>query len=501
MAGMRAVLCLLLLASGCTERVHRTLLRPDQLAGMDRKAAFLKAHMRDGTVYVLSSWTVDEPNRMVSGTGELLGLNRERIETGSHTIRLDDVAIFESNKLTTTPSTVGLTIVTGASLVVTAVCLTNTKACFGSCPTFYVTDGERPILQAEGFSDSVAPSLEATDVDALALARPTGRTVEVRMTNEALETHVVRFVNLLAAPRPDGGRVFAAPDGLWQATRVEAPLRCRAEEGDCAKTIAALDGRERWSATDGKDLAAREEIQLELPVTGGGRHALVVASRQTLLSTFVFYQGLAYMGTQAGHWIAALERGDKQVLERAGSVLHVLGGIEVVVNGEVIGEIRETGPLATDVHLVHLPAGARHVTLRMTRGHWRLDQLALATLGEKVTPVRLAPVAIDGRRGTGFGERPSDETLEKFPMVTLPGDEVRFKFELPGEPAGYELFLESRGYYLEWMRDEWMREEDATRAALMVLDPARMMRMLAPAFKHLEPTMETLFWGSRYENR
>ena len=30
---------------------------PDALATVDRKAPFLKVHMRDGSAYVLSSWT------------------------------------------------------------------------------------------------------------------------------------------------------------------------------------------------------------------------------------------------------------------------------------------------------------------------------------------------------------------------------------------------------------------------------------------------------------
>ncbi len=58
----------------------------------------------------------------------------------------------------------------GISLAVTAYCIANPKACFGSCPTFYLEDEggrepERP--QAEGFSESIARVLEARDIDAL----------------------------------------------------------------------------------------------------------------------------------------------------------------------------------------------------------------------------------------------------------------------------------------------------------------------------------------------
>ncbi len=81
--------------------------------------------------------------------------------------------------------------------------------------------------------------------------------------------------------------------------------------------------------------------------------------------------------------------------------------------------------------------------------------------------------------------------------MTLPGDEHTFVFRLPDHPDRWELFLESRGYYLEWMRSEWLPEENPARAAMMLLEPARALRELAPEFKRLEPHMERLFWGSR----
>ncbi len=67
----------------------------------------------------------------------------------------------------------------GISVAMTIYCITNPKACFGSCPTYYAdVDGE-PMLQAEGFSASVAPALERDDIDALFRTRPTGERFEL----------------------------------------------------------------------------------------------------------------------------------------------------------------------------------------------------------------------------------------------------------------------------------------------------------------------------------
>ena len=46
---------------------------------------------------------------------------------------------------------------------------------------------------------SVAPSLGAKDVDALYLARPSTPLLEVLVTDEALETYVIRSAHRLAA--------------------------------------------------------------------------------------------------------------------------------------------------------------------------------------------------------------------------------------------------------------------------------------------------------------
>jgi hypothetical protein len=120
------------------------------------------------------------------------------------------------------------------------------------------------------------------------------------MKNEALETHVVRRVRLLAAKRPEGGRVIATVAGdLREATDVRAVEACWADEGDCFAKVRAFDSDERFSSTDGNDLARREVVELQLPAADGPR-GLVIAFRQTLTSTYLFYQSLAWLAGSIG---------------------------------------------------------------------------------------------------------------------------------------------------------------------------------------------------------
>ena len=51
------------------------------------------------------------------------------------------------------------------------------------------------------------------------------------MTNEALETHVVKQVEILTVPRPPGGRVFRdGEDGFYGALAACAATTCAAAE-------------------------------------------------------------------------------------------------------------------------------------------------------------------------------------------------------------------------------------------------------------------------------
>jgi hypothetical protein len=382
--------------------MHRDVTPPNQVETLDHRAPYLKIHTQRGGVYVLSPWTHRAGETVVTGTGELLDLNRRTVSEGEFSVPLDSAVLFETNVVRTSLAVAVLGVLTGVSAGVTVYCATNPKACFGSCPTFYVSDGTTELLQAEGFSASIAPSLEATDVDHLYRAQPDSRWLDIRMTNEALETHVVRFVNVLAVDRGDHARVFADSEGrYWSAVYVMGPTECRSVLGDCLDPVQHFDGIERTSLADSTDLAARETINLTFASSDADRLAIVIGSRQSLLPTFLLYQAFAWLGTSAGHWLATLERGDKRTTDRVAGVVRTLGAIEVRVQDETgrwqpVGEVVETGPLGSDVRLVPIPrqSDSIRVQLRMAKGAWRLDYVALAVLGDAVTPIKLRPEAV-----------------------------------------------------------------------------------------------------------
>jgi len=503
------LICILALGvPGCSIRTERPLVfAPNQAPVSTTESPYLKAHLKNGELYVLDSWKAAADGSRLEGTGSRYSVTRAPLGAGPQSIPIGSIALVETNvpeRVTSVAAGLlgALTVVMGT---VTGICASNPKSCFGSCPTFYLDEAGQGRPEAEGFSESIARALEARDVDALFTARPQGRRFAITMRNEALETHAVRRVRLLAADRPSGGRVLAGADGRYHpATGFASPAECRAPEGDCRAAVAALDGHERRSLADAGDLATREDVELVFAPTKG-RVGLVIEARQTLLTTFLFYQTMAYLGRGAGDYLAALERGGKDNAAKAMGMARALGGIDAsVAEGDgpwtPVGSFDEAGPIAGDVRVLPFESNGRdpiRVRLRQAKGHWRLGWVALARLGDPVIPrtIEASAVTREGRPDAGALARLHGAEGH---LVTMPGDAYRISFDLPRPGPELELFLETEGYYYEWMRQEWLPEESPAMAALTLGWPEQALRRLAGPFKQCEATLENAFWSSRF---
>lgn len=515
-----------LVTTGCGVGVRTPGLHSaDELPALTARDDFLKVHTHDGELYVLTTWGDPTPDGGIEGTGTRYDLDREPVSSGSFTIGGADIALLEVSDpgFVAGFATFGLSVVTGFMTGLTFSCIADPKSCFGSCPTFYVAeDSDRPV--AEGFSSSFARVLEERDVDHLGLAAPPGP-LSLLMRNEALETHAVRHVELLAVPKHDGRSALLTTSGasgspvgegssppaeiVWTGAP-KAPVRCRAGGVDCLPEVRARDDTEYTSVTDAKDLAAREEVVLDFGRVSG-QVGLVLTARNSFVTTYVFYQSLAYAGGQAGDLLAALERGEPGVQERVLGVQRALGGVEVHadVDGRewrLVGEFDEAGPIAADRQVVTLGAVETDdlkIKLRMARGSWRIDEVALVEVVGQAAPVVLEPDSVTEvgptpRDRDGLDPRVFDRLADPSRhLVTVPGDTYRIWFTVP-DGGEYDLFLDTSGYYYEWIREEWLEEESSERTAELLLSPEEALKSMAPGFKEIEPRMERLFWSSRF---
>src|SRR5205823_7679339 len=118
------------------------------------------------------------------------------------------------------------------------------KVIFGSCPTVYADTGTGPELQAEGFSYAIAPLLEQRDVDALRVRPDSGGVLRLELRNEALETHFINSIQLLAVPHAPGLEVIPDQANRPVAVRELIPVRSAHDRSgrDVRAMLAAPDG-------------------------------------------------------------------------------------------------------------------------------------------------------------------------------------------------------------------------------------------------------------------
>lgn len=477
---------------------------------------FLKAHLKNGDVCILrNTWQVDTIQDVVFGEGSRYDFNRRNTFEGRMTIPIDSVAIFETNnKIVNAESArvTALSILAGVDVLVGIICITNPKACFGSCPTFYINQNDNfHYADAEGFTNAIAPSMEYADIDALNNTPLTGNKFSITMKNEALETHCVNDVKLFAYPRIKGERVYQSPSDDFYLCENNYPVsKATGNEGDIKALLQKEDKLERFSRSDVNNLCSKEEIYLDFEnVNHSSNLGLIIHFRQTLMTTYMFYAAMGYMGDNVGDIFSKLET-DKEIREKFDGTSKALGNIDVYVWNEKQdiwvpqAGIAEAGPIAINRQLIPLRNFAQgskvKLKLVMNKGLWRIDYSALTNIKQKVKPLEIKPCTVLNKGSIDNAALSLINHPGKY-LISMPGSEYKFNFTLPVQNDDYELFLYSKGYYLEWMRKDWIKDKNLLKLRQMVQNPKEYLRAEAKNYKRYETTMEQTFWNSKIDTK
>lgn len=478
---------------------------------------YLKAHLKNGDVCILrDSWIVDTVTNVLTGTGTKYNFNRIKISEGSISIPIDSVAIFETNKKIKNPEAgriAALSILAGLDVIAGIICISNPKACFGSCPTFYINENDNfHYADAEGFSNAISPSLEYYDIDALDNKPLFQNTFSITMKNEALETHCVNDVKLLAYPRKKGERVYQSPTNDFYLCENNYSLtHASANEGDITTLLKNEDRQERFSFSDENNLSSKEEVFLTFNnVKNADKLGLVLNFRQTLMTTYFIYSAMGYMGDEVGDIFAKMEINKETKEKLKGGIKKELGNIDIYLwnaqknDWELQNGVYETGPIAFNrqfIPLDHLSSSSKiKLKLVMNKGLWRIDYVALTNIKDKVKPIEITPTNILNKGKVDNTALLEIKNPEKY-LISMPGSEYKFNFTLPSADTDYELFLYSKGYYLEWMREHWLKDKDLLKLKQMVDNPKKYLMVEAKNYKRYETTMEHEFWNSKIDTK
>jgi hypothetical protein len=130
---------------------------------------------------------------------------------------------------------------------------------------------------------------------------------------------------------------------------------------------------------------------------------------------------------------------------------------------------------------------------------YRVDHAGLVDLCGEVIGERLSPAALMDQEGCSVPGLVNVYERDAHKLCTLPGDVHAVAFERPvGRSRQWQLFLGADGYYLEWMRREWLQHTDADRLRAMLLGRDAEWRALTKEYKAMEEEMDAVFWNSQW---
>lgn len=446
----------------------------------------VKVHLLDGSIatypdgVIVARGTVQ--SAQTPSTAARYGLSLEKAEPVG-AIPLDSVLGMEAYRnVVNGPASAVLTVlaVAGsagavAATVVVISCINNPK-CFGSCPTFYADSAGTAVLEAEGFSYSIAPLFEARDVDRLRAQPNRAGDLQLEVRNEALETHYINQIGLLEVRHGPGEFVAPGPrDEPLATSRFSPPATARDRAGrNVLPELAAADGRTFRTNLATLDRATPEDptdyIDLTFPAPARrDTVALVLRLRNSLLNTVLLYElMLGDPGVRSLDWLG---RDLEQIgpAARLGRWYAGRMGLHVAVRDgagwQEVARIPDTGPVAwKDVAVpIPVPPGdTLRVRLSFPADDWRIDQVRLAARVRRVPARLLEPVAVVGVDGNDDGSSlASIRSVDERYLVTSPGQRFWVRFH-PGasvDDSSRTFLLVSEGYYIEWLRGSWLRGE------------------------------------------
>jgi hypothetical protein len=505
----RSIPLILILLTGCFV-IRRV--RVDEVRAPVRDSVEVstpvKAHLMDGTTVLYDNGVLVRNNRLV-GPGQRYGLRLQFVEV-VQSVPVDSVVGMETYRSRTDPiATVGLSFV--ATTVSAAAITATAAAIFGSCPTFYSDSSGTALLEAEGFSYSIAPLFEARDVDRLRATPAPDGTLRLEVRNEALETHEINQLGLIeSVHQPDE---VVVPDGDGRPLALSAlitPATARDRAGhDVASRLAGADGLVFASDTARLGQATEQDFgdYLDLtfaPAARGDSVALVFRLRNSLLNTVLLYDVM--LGSRAARaldWQSRDLAGIGPALELGRWYAGRMGLRALVPQGSgyrEVGRLRDTGPIAwKDVAIVLPRPGTDSVRVRLAFpvDNWRIDRIQLAETVRRPVSRGLSLARVEGADGrpdtTALGamREPDRRYLE-----TRPGQHFTAVWEVG--PAAREsprtFLLVAQGYYTEWIRGGWLASARDTSA--FAPTDASLVRAIRQ-WRQARDSLETRFYASR----
>ncbi len=502
----------LLVVAGCViTRVAVEEVKPSGEGTLVRSP--LKAHMMDGSTVVFADGAAVGPN-VVRGLGQRFPLaGGPAVPVSS--VPIDSVVGMESYQTRTNVAPTVLA--SAAALAVGTVAAAGLAvAIFGSCPTFYSDSAGADVLEAEGFSYSIAPLFEQRDVDLLRATVGADGVLRLEVRNEALETHYINQLEVLQATHSRDETVVPDDKGIPIALKDARGARVARDRAgrDVSFVLSRTDGEVFSTApatlarAHATDLVDYIDVSVPRPPTTDSI-ALMLRLRNSLLNTVLLYDGmLGGAGASSLDWLGRDIQKISTAIDLGKWYSRNMGMRVAVRDGGAyrdVARFTDKGPIAFHDIAVVVPApelDSVRVRLSFVSDNWRIDRLAISTSFRRPDVTRVPLAAVVGADGTlDSAALTSLRSADDRYLLTTPGQRfsARFAVTASDEPSLHTFLLVSQGYYTEWVRGSWLKKSTAAAKPFAPTDSA-LARAVA-SWRTQQKSLEQRFYSSRIPTR
>ncbi len=471
-----------------------------------------KVHLYDGSVVVYENG-FEMNNEVIKGKGIRHDLTRQNVSSVA-LLPVDSVAsieYYEKNQetgpfLTSVPPVV-VTAAAGTAVLLVAI--------FGSCPTVYTFNGEEYALEAETFSYSIARRFESADLDRLDFGKVLNGKYILKVANEALETHYINSLSLLTVDHPVGYEAFPTNQHAIVLFGTEGEIISATSKSgdDVSELISARDGR--FYESDSLELQelthslTRDWIDVNVKIPKKAEKMVIaVRLRNTLMNTVLFYDIiLASQGIKAIDWLGS-KTSNLFYAWRLGNWYKKHFGLHIqMFDGKEYRDavrIGDKGPIAWHQHAVEISPPDQDVA--RLRFAFLPDNLFIDWIGVSFeTNDNYQTKMVESSAVSDFDQERRDgiralikEKDDKY-LVTYPGESYVLEFQV--DPVSAErrrsYFLKSRGYYIEWLRKEWIVQNPAANGLTQFELNDETIKKTAQLWLNKKPDFEKAFFESK----
>ncbi len=391
-------------------------------------------------------------------------------------------------------------------------------AIFGSCPTVYSINNDTAYLEAETFSYSISKRFEMEDVDKLEFAKIENGRLLMELRNEALETHYLNTFKILSVEHDSSEHIFPSESNNlldWRKELIKVgpyiPItsiidktghhvaeKLLKEDDDYYSTSQiVLD-----DALTKRDYQDWIDIEFEVPEVQE-EIFLALKLRSALLNTVLLYD--MFLNKQNFNSIDWTASTTNQMLYaynfakwyRKHFGLH----IEIWEDGKYkeVQQIGDSGPITWSKlgYKIDLNKGGKQkMRLKFISDNWHIDWLGISLSGSQ--EVNFLSHDIINKAKLNPHLNINERLLEDDDsyLITYPGQSYNFEFAIEKENDAKEisLFVNSKGFYIEWIRKDWLLpdENESYKEELVLND--KLIHQLYQQWECEKATMEDYFF-------